>query len=328
MSKVTAWNRVPRTQLVAQLAQAERLSAVGMATSGVAHDINNILQAIVASAEVIRQRSNDPQFIEKASALQIRAATRGAAIVKRLLCYVRCGHARAPVDVDGVLRDLPDLLDLAFGNDIRLANEVEADLPTVCVDRAEFETVLVNLAINGRDAMGPGGLLTLSARRATVTAEELKPFPGDYVRIDVADTGVGMDAKMLARAGEPFLTTKPVGKGTGLGLSMARDFAERSGGALTISSAPGKGTTVSLWLPLTGQAIQPAAADVGPNVAAIGGCEAHRTSRDAAARRRPQGARPQSPLTIPAQNAFSPRSTTSGVFRRISMSSQIDQCSM
>jgi len=277
MRKVTAWNRVPRKQLMAQLAQAERLSAVGMVTSGVAHDINNILQAIVASAELIRQRPNDSQFVEKASNLQIRAAERGAAIVKRLLCYVRCGHARAPVDVGGVLRDLPDLLGLAFENDTRLANYVETDLPPVCVDRAEFETVLINLASNGRDAMGPGGLLTLSARRVTVTADGLKPLPGDYVRIDVADTGAGMDAKTLARAGEPFLTTKPVGKGTGLGLSMARDFAERSGGALTISSAPGEGTTVSLWLPLTGQANQPAAGDIGLNAPLIGGCGARRT---------------------------------------------------
>jgi signal transduction histidine kinase len=148
-----------------------------------------------------------------------------------------------------MLRELSDWLDLALKPDMKLTMHVGADLPLVAVDRAEFETAIINLAINGCDALEHGGALTISAYRQTIDDLGFPLAPGDYLRVDVADSGPGMDPATLARAIEPFFTTKPVGKGTGLGLPMARAFAERFGGALTISSAPGFGTSVTLRLP-------------------------------------------------------------------------------
>jgi signal transduction histidine kinase len=131
--------------------------------------------------------------------------------------------------------------------------EAAPGLPQVLADRGELETVLVNLATNARDAMPQGGTLTLAAAAETVTAADDAPRPaalrpGRYVRLSATDTGTGMDAETLARAAEPFFSTKPEGEGTGLGLASARDFAEQSGGAFAVASEPGRGTTVTLWL--------------------------------------------------------------------------------
>jgi signal transduction histidine kinase len=149
---------------------------------------------------------------------------------------------------------------------LRVRVEAEPDLPPVLADRGELETVLVNLAANARDAMPGGGTLTLAAAAVTVSEGVAAPHPaglrpGRYVRLSAADTGAGMDAETLARAAEPFFTTKPEGEGTGLGLAMAREFAERAGGGFAVASEPGLGTTVTLWLPVAGAAASPG---VGP----------------------------------------------------------------
>jgi signal transduction histidine kinase len=178
------------------------------------------------------------------------AATRGTSIVRRVLSLSRPSD-RCPQSVDSsaLLVELSDLLIMSLGDGAKLTMNIGADLPRVCLDRAEFETVLINLAINGRDAMKHGGVLTISAHRQTIPDAGVGLTPGDYLRVDVADSGSGMDPATLSRAMEPFFTTKPAGRGTGLGLSMARDFAERFGGALTISSALNFGTLVTLRLP-------------------------------------------------------------------------------
>jgi len=157
-----------------------------------------------------------------------------------------------PIDIGAMFSELRELLASAFGTGVRIIVDVGQDLPRAYADRSQLETVLINLATNGVDAMDGGGELTLTARREAISRARDGLAPGDYVRIGVADAGAGMDGATLSRACEPFFTTKPVGKGSGLGLSMARGFAEQSGGALTIASEPGVGTHVMLWLSVAG----------------------------------------------------------------------------
>jgi CheY-like chemotaxis protein len=187
----------------------------------------------------------------------VDAASRGAAVTRRLLTFARRADLRAePVDVADLLTAMREILRHTLGSGIEVRVQVAPGVPALLADRGQLETVLVNLAANARDAMGGAGVLTLSAihesvangNGATAGAAGLKA--GAYVRLSIADSGVGMDATTLARATEPFFTTKPRGQGTGLGLAMARGFAEQSAGALTIESAPGSGTTVRLWLPV------------------------------------------------------------------------------
>ena len=161
---------------------------------------------------------------------------------------------RKSTDVTELLAALSELLAHTMGTGIRVHVATEPQLPPIFADRSQLETMLVNLATNARDAMSGQGTITLSAAAALFAGDEpdrpVRLKPGAYVRLSMRDTGVGMVSKVLARASEPFFTTKPEGKGTGLGLAMVRGFAEQSGGALHIDSAPGQGTTVSLWLPV------------------------------------------------------------------------------
>jgi CheY-like chemotaxis protein len=183
-----------------------------------------------------------------------RAADRGAAVTRRLLAFSRRGGLRSEaVDTHALLTGLEEVMIHTLGAGVQVKVSADIDTPPLLADKAQLETVLLNLAINARDAMPNGGALVIGA-----AAEDVAPLPphpaelrpGQYVRLDVSDTGAGMSPEVLTRATEPFFTTKPDGQGTGLGLAMARDFAEQSGGALTIQSAAGRGTMVSLWLPL------------------------------------------------------------------------------
>jgi CheY-like chemotaxis protein len=179
------------------------------------------------------------------------AAQRGQSITRRPLAFSRREELRADrLDAGALLVGLREVLAATLGAGIRVAVEApEGPLP-VLADRGQLETVLLNLATNARDAMERGGRLTLVAEPMAVAPGEPGGLAaGAYIRITVADTGAGMSAETLARAGEPFFTTKAAGKGTGLGLAMARSFAEGSGGRMTIESAPGCGTRIALWLP-------------------------------------------------------------------------------
>jgi CheY-like chemotaxis protein len=167
---------------------------------------------------------------------------------------------------------LQEVLAHTLGGSVTVRVEAGSDLPALLADRGQLETVLVNLAVNARDAIAPqAGTVTLSATVEEVAAGEAHPsglVSGGYLRLAVSDDGLGMDTLTLARATEPFFTTKPRGKGTGLGLSMARSFAEQCGGALRIDSAPERGTTVTLWLPQAGKAAEPDAAPPAADVVA------------------------------------------------------------
>jgi CheY-like chemotaxis protein len=225
--------------------------AMGELAGGIAHDFNNVLQVIAGRADMIERCRESPQEVLRLAHLLRQAAQHGGAISRRLLAFARRDMLEIePVDLVEVLRGLYDLLGHPFGSDIEIRVEAEAGLGPILADRAQLEAVLLNLAANARDAMPKGGQLTFSAGRETVAQgrDDVPLKPGRYVRLSVADSGMGMDAATLRRATEPFFTTKPGGKGTGLGLSIAQGFAQQSGGALAIRSEPGSGTIVSIWL--------------------------------------------------------------------------------
>ena len=234
-------------------AQAERMYALGQIAGGIAHDFNNILQAVSGGAALIERRPSDPERVLRHARMVADAAKRGAAITSRLLAFARRSDLRAEsIDALALLTDMAEVMTHTLGGSVVCKAEVPAELPRLFADRGQLETVLVNLATNARDAMPSGGILTMSANAETVPTGTPHPAgiaAGDYIRIVVKDTGLGMSRTVLARVTEPFFTTKEPGKGTGLGLAMAKGFAEQSGGSLSIESAEGQGTSIILWLP-------------------------------------------------------------------------------
>jgi signal transduction histidine kinase/ActR/RegA family two-component response regulator len=248
-----------------ELAQAQRMEALGHLAGGIAHDVNNVLQVVGAGASLIERKAEDPEAVRRMARMVGDAVERGSAVTRRLLAFARRGDLRATVlDPAPLLEDLRDILAHTLGQGIEVWVEAEAGLPPVLADKAQLETVLINLAANGRDAMEGQGRITLAAASGAPDGQGGWALAGDggFVRLSVADTGAGMTPQVLARATEPFFTTKAFGKGTGLGLAMARGFAEQSGGGLSIESAAGQGTTVSLWLPVADEGA-PAAAPPG-----------------------------------------------------------------
>jgi PAS domain S-box-containing protein len=240
-----------------RMRQAQKLEALGQLAGGVAHDINNVLQAVGSGAALLERRAGDPAAVRRLGRLIADSATRGASTCRRLLAFARRTELRAaPVPAAGLLEDLREILAHTLGAGIAVRIEAAAALPPLLADRGELETVLVNLAANARDAMPAGGVLTLAAGLETVRAQSGSAglAPGEYIRLSVRDTGTGMDPQTLARVAEPFFTTKPVGQGTGLGLAMARGFVQQSGGGFAIASTQGEGTTVTLWLPVAREA--------------------------------------------------------------------------
>jgi PAS domain S-box-containing protein len=241
-----------RRALEARLTQAQKLQALGGLAGGIAHDFNNILQAVAGAAMLMDQRPGDQEKVQRLARSTLAAAERGTSITKRLLAFARSDELRveAMATMD-VLEGLRDVLTYTLGSTIKVHTDFAENLPPLLADRGQLETALVNLGTNARDAMPNGGVLTLAARPEHVADNPNHPAglaAGDYVRIDVTDTGTGMDATTLARAVEPFFTTKPQGKGTGLGLALVKGFTEQSGGGMAIESMEGAGTRVSLWL--------------------------------------------------------------------------------
>jgi PAS domain S-box-containing protein len=265
-------------RLQAREAQGRRLEALGQLAGGIAHDINNVMQAVQGGAGLIRRRAEDAAAVDQLARMVEDAAQRGAAVTRRLLAFARRGELRAgAVAVDALFSSLAEMLAHTLGPAIRLRAAAPPGLPPLAADRDQLETVLVNLATNGRDAMPDGGALEFSAGEVAigpgeVLAEAASLAPGRFVRIDVRDSGEGMSPEVLNRATEPFFTTKELGRGTGLGLAMARSFAEQSGGALALRSvprggangSPAGGTTVSLWLPAAGIGAEAAPAAPAP----------------------------------------------------------------
>jgi PAS domain S-box-containing protein len=240
-----------REKAEAALAQAQKMEAVGQLTGGVAHDFNNLLTAVLGSLQMIGKRSTDPEISRFADNAR-RAAERGARLTQQLLAFSRRQRLTPePVDVHRLVAGIGDLLTKAIGATVTLETQLAETLPPAFVDPAQLELVLLNLAINARDAMEEGGVLTIAGFALPsvpfALAEDLAA--GRYVAIAVTDTGSGMTSAVRERAFEPFFTTKEQGKGTGLGLSQVYGFVRQSGGAVKLRSAPGEGTAVTLYLP-------------------------------------------------------------------------------
>jgi signal transduction histidine kinase/FixJ family two-component response regulator len=239
-----------KTQL--QLLQSQKMESVGQLTGGIAHDFNNLLMAIMGSLQILRKRTPDEPSIRRLIDGASQAATRGASLTQRMLAFARQQELRTvSADLGTLIEGMQELLQRSMGPQIRLTITVDEGLPPAEVDPHQVELAVLNLAINARDAMPDGGAIDIKVEVDEVKNQyggELKA--GRYVRIQMADTGSGMDAATLAKAIEPFFSTKPAGKGTGLGLSMAHGLARQLGGALSLRSQPGRGTVVTLWLPV------------------------------------------------------------------------------
>jgi len=233
-----------------QLRQSQKLELVGQLTGGVAHDFNNLLMAVIGNLDLLRKHiegdARAQRFVEGA----LQGAQRGAALTQRLLAFARRQDLRVePKSLTELVGGMAALLERSVGPAIELRFEWPLDLPPALVDTNQIELALLNLAVNSRDAMPEGGLLTISLDRArSEGAGDLSP--GDYLRLRVSDTGQGMDAHTLKKAAEPFFSTKELGKGTGLGLSMIQGLAVQLNGALRLSSRLGEGTVAELWLPV------------------------------------------------------------------------------
>ena len=237
------------------LRQAQKMEAVGRLTGGIAHDFNNLLTPVIGGLELIVGALDDER-LKRLAAGALESSRRGAKLTTQLLAFSRIQRLRmAPIAVDAVIANLGDILTHTLGPGIEVRMQLAAGELALC-DENQLETAILNLAINARDAMPQGGLLTIST---TLTCEPACPdLPdGDYVRISVADTGSGMPPEVASRAIEPFFTTKPFGQGTGLGLAQVYGIARQAGGTLRIESDEASGTVVHVILPRAGQAQAP-----------------------------------------------------------------------
>ncbi len=266
-----------RTRAEAIARQAQKMEALGQLTGGVAHDFNNLLQIIAANLELLDTRlpadGADGDWLRGRVAAARAGVERGARLVRHLLAFAR-RQPLAPETTDParLLRGMEEMLRRALGPVARVELAIPDQVWPVRVDPQQLENAVLNLAINGRDAIEAGGahnpaILRIALTHRTVDASAASHQgvePGDYVCVSVVDTGAGMSEATVARAVEPFFTTKGEGKGTGLGLPMVYGFARQSGGAMQISSRPGRGTTVALLIPRTSDSHRPARADAAP----------------------------------------------------------------
>ena len=239
-----------------RLRQSQKMEAIGQLTGGIAHDFNNLLQGISGSIEVVKGRlaSGRLEDIEHFMDSATQSAKRAAALIHRLLAFSRRQSLQSkPVDVNRLVQSMEEMMRRTLGEHIELVATLGEDVWLARSDDNQLESVVLNLAINARDAMPHGGTLTIDTFNATLESGYTRLHeglqPGDYAVIAVSDTGIGMPPEVLARVFEPFYTTKPIGQGTGLGLSMIYGFAKQSDGHVRIHSQVGQGTQVSLYLP-------------------------------------------------------------------------------
>ena len=248
-----------RDQAQAALMQSQKLEALGQLTGGVAHDFNNLLTVVIGALDIILRNPTDAKRRERLGEAALAAARRGERLTQQLLAFSRRQPLKPEVVViDALIQESEPLLRRAVGEGFNLSFELHAGHTLSRIDAGQFEAAVLNLLLNARDATAEAGRIVIATQ--LVKQAEGAGWPaGDYVRVSVIDDGQGMDAATVARCFEPFYTTKPVGKGTGLGLSQVYGFARQSGGGAAIDSEPGRGTAISLFLPVTDDAVaQPA----------------------------------------------------------------------
>ncbi|MFO0694064.1 MAG: ATP-binding protein [Polyangiales bacterium] len=243
-----------RRRLEDQLQHSQKMESIGRLAGGVAHDFNNLLTAILGFAQLLSREVGDSTTARSHVRLIEEAALRAAGVTGQLLAFARKQPTKPRiVDVGALVRNLASLLRRLIGEDVRLVVEA-ADVPMlVRIDPVQLEQVIVNLAVNARDAMPRGGVLTIRVHSRSLTtdeaAEHAEATPGEYVLLSVSDTGVGMTSNTLAHVFEPFFTTKEPGKGTGLGLSTCYGIARQAGGHIEVRSSVGEGSTFEVFLP-------------------------------------------------------------------------------
>jgi PAS domain S-box-containing protein len=252
------------------LRQSQKMEAMGQLTGGVAHDFNNLLMPIIGSLDMLQRKGGTDARSQRMIDGALQSAERAKTLVQRLLAFAR----RQPlqpraVDVGSLIHGMEDLLASTVGPRIGIELDVTPGLPPATADANQLEMALLNLAVNARDAMPDGGTLTVALAADNLERDHGPGLPaGPYLRLCVHDTGVGMDEATRQKATEPFFSTKGIGRGTGLGLSMVHGLAAQLGGALTIESAPGEGTTIKIWLPLAAESsvalLQPTDPAAGP----------------------------------------------------------------
>jgi two-component system cell cycle sensor histidine kinase/response regulator CckA len=250
-----------RKQLEEKFRQAQKMEAVGRLTGGIAHDFNNLLGVMIGYAESIQRRLDKTHALRESIDEIVNAGKRAGSLTQQLLAFSRQQVLHPTVlDLNLIVSDMEKLLGRVLGDDIKVMTSLHADPARLKADRSQLEQVLMNLAVNARDAMPKGGKLIL--RTANILMDEAfvrqHPYPvqpGSYVLLTVTDTGTGMDAETKAKAFQPFFTTKEKGKGTGLGLSTVYGVVKQSAGYIDVFSNPGEGTTFKIYLPLTDEAV-------------------------------------------------------------------------
>ncbi len=243
----------------AELRQAQKMEALGQLTGGVAHDFNNLLTVLQGSLEMLSGRQQSDQLQARVDTA-LRTVERGERLTEQLLAFARRQPlAKATIDLNAQMRRMTELLARTVGSGIAISTDLAPDLWAVDADATQLELAVINLAINARDAMPAGGKLGIRTFNLAVPrgAVEEQPTVGDFVGLEISDTGQGMPPEVAARAFEPFFTTKEAGKGTGLGLSMVYGFARQLGGSASIRSEVGRGTAVTLLLPTVSPAREP-----------------------------------------------------------------------
>ena len=233
------------------LFQSQKLEAIGRLTGGVAHDFNNLLMVVLSSLELLRRRVPDDATLKRLIDNAAQGAKRGVTLTQRMLAFARRQELKpVAVDIRSLIHGMKDLIERSVDPTIEVAIDLPAELCPILIDANQLELVILNLVVNARDAMPEGGSVRIAARRETVGEDAGGLAPGFYICLAVTDSGCGMDGETLARATEPFFTTKGAGKGTGLGLPMVYGLAVQSGGNLVLNSREGQGTTAELWLPV------------------------------------------------------------------------------
>jgi signal transduction histidine kinase len=263
-----------------ELAQAQRLEAIGQLTGGIAHDFNNLLTVVLGNLDLILRSRGDAEKIERLTQGAMKAAQRGEHLVRQLLTYARKQITRPDtVNLNQLIVNIENLMHRVIGEQIEVVTMLSPVLAPAQIDPAQFETAVLNLVINSRDAMAGGGRITIETRNVTLDRDYAADNPeltaGPYVMIAVSDSGSGMTPAVLERAFDPFFTTKEVGKGSGLGLSQVYGFAKTAGGHVKIYSELGIGTTVKLYLPKSSD--RPIMPGIGAEMASLRPVSGHET---------------------------------------------------
>lgn len=264
-----------RSRAEEALRQAQKMEAIGQLTGGIAHDFNNMLTGIIGGVNLAKRRiaSGKMEDVDRFMDAATESAHRAAALISRLLAFSRRQTLDAkPLDVLAQLYSTKELLERTLPETIVIDIVVDPDIGRVIADANQLESALLNLAVNSRDAMPEGGKLTIGASREAVGASNRHGLSaGNYILVRVTDTGVGMPPGLIDKVFEPFFTTKPIGQGTGLGLSMVYGFAQQSGGTVTITSEPGGGADITLYLPAADDASESAMSEAPCSIVEVNG---------------------------------------------------------